>query len=92
MGKLYISTTTGCTGSSFTSWKQFEKLIYSWEEKDAYVEIEEFYCGRPLYVTATFKDGVERTARYSPNETEKDKAAFLCSTYPDGDEDEINCC
>jgi len=92
MGKLYISTTTGCTGSSFTNWKNFEKLVLSWEKKNAHVEIKEFYCGRPLSVIATFQDGVERTAKYSPSEIEKDKATFLYSTYPDGDEDEINCC
>jgi len=81
MGKLYISTTTGCTGSSFTNWKRFENLILSWEKKNAYVEIKEDYCGRPTYVIATFKDGVERTARYSPSEIEKDKAAFMDQTY-----------
>jgi len=98
MGKLYISATNGCTGSSFTNWKRFEDLVLSWERKHAQVEIKEFYCGRPTYVMAIFPDGVERTARYSPHEKEKDKAAFMDSTYPkdqrspDGDEDEINCC
>ena len=81
MGKLYISTSNGATGSSFTNWKRFESLIESWNKMKAEIDIKEDYSGRPTYVLAKFPDGVERFARYSPSEIEKDKAAFMDPTY-----------
>ena len=81
MGKLYISTSHGATGSSFTNWKRFESLIESWNKMNAEIDIKEDYSGRPTYVVAQFEDGVQRFARYSPSEIEKDKAAFMDPTY-----------
>jgi hypothetical protein len=48
---------------------------------NAEIDIKEEYSGKPMYVVAKFQDGVQRFARYSPSEIEKDKAAFMDPTY-----------
>jgi len=92
MGKLYISTKCLVEGesteNSFTNWKRFENLILSWKKKHTHVEIKEDYCGKPTYVIFSCSwCGEEGTARYSPSEDEKDKAAFMDKEYP---QDKIN--
>ena len=67
MGKLKISSSAGAQGSSYTNWENFESLVDGWKNLGAIISVAEEKHKRPVYVIASFPDGVCKKAWYNPS-------------------------